>query len=78
MPKEAISSAEQKIERVQESPADYSTLPTHELGGPYKPTLHRPSVARSVLTSSGYRTSKQLKLEMTRWLIEEKARQLAI
>lgn len=30
MPKEAISSAEQKVERVQESPADYSTLPTHE------------------------------------------------
>jgi hypothetical protein len=30
MPKEAISSAEQKVERVRKSPADYSTLPTRD------------------------------------------------
>jgi hypothetical protein len=30
MPKEAISSAKRKVERVPESPADYSTPPTHE------------------------------------------------
>ena len=38
------------------------------------PTLHRPGVARSALTSSEYRTSEQLNFEMTPWLTEEKAK----
>jgi hypothetical protein len=33
---------------------------------------HRPDVARSALTPSGYRTSEQLKLEMTPWLQKRK------
>src|SRR5439155_4599887 len=39
------------------------------------PTLHRPGVARSALTSSDYQSSKRLKLEGSPWLVEEKTRQ---